>query len=66
MHSQIFEELFGSKARVKILKFFFRNESGFFDLPTVANRIQESRGVVKKEIASLQKIGFIKKRNNLP
>ena len=66
MHSQIFEELLGSKARVKILKFFFRNESGFFDLPTISNRIQESRGVVKKELAKLQKIGFIKKRNKLP
>lgn len=66
MHGHIFEELFGSKARVKILKFFFRNESGFFDLPTVANRIQESRGTVKKEIAKLQKIGFIRKKNKLP
>lgn len=66
MHGHIFEELFGSKARVKILKFFFRNESGFFDLPTIANRIQEKRGLVKKEIEKLQKIGFINKRNNLP
>lgn len=66
MSNQIFEELFGSKARVKILKFFFRNESGFFDLPTIANRIQERRSLVKKEIVSLQKIGFIKKTNKLP
>lgn len=66
MSNQIFEELFGSKARVKILKFFFRNDSGFFDLPTIAKRIQEKRGLVKKEIEKLQKIGFINKRNNLP
>lgn len=66
MSSHIFEELFGSKARVKILKFFFRNESGFFDLPTIANRIQERKGMVKKEIEKLREIGFLNKRNNLP
>lgn len=63
MHNQIFEELFGSKARVKILKFFFRNETGYFDLPTIAKRVQERRPVVKKELVRLFKIGFIQKRN---
>lgn len=63
MYNQIFEELFGSKARVKILKFFFRNETGSFDLPTIAKRVQERRPVVKKELVRLLKIGFIQKRN---
>jgi len=63
MTNQIFEELFGSKARVKILKFFFRNEAGYFDLPTITQRVQERKPVVKKELARLLKIGFIQKRN---
>lgn len=62
MPNQIFEELFGSRARVKILKFFFRNEAGFFDLPTIAKRVQERRPVVKKEINRLLGIGFLRKK----
>lgn len=62
MANQIFEELFGSKARVKILKFFFRNETGFFDLATIAKRVQERNSTVKKEIDRLLKIGFIQKK----
>lgn len=63
MTNQIFEELFGSKARVKILKFFFRNESGFFDLPTIAKRVQERKSIAQKEVFKLLKVGFIQKRN---
>ncbi|MEK7537309.1 MAG: hypothetical protein AAB584_02625 [Patescibacteria group bacterium] len=63
MTNQIFEELFGSKARVKILKFFFRNEAGYFDLLTIAKRVQERKTIVKKEINRLLKIGFLQKRN---
>ncbi|MEK7659189.1 MAG: hypothetical protein AAB338_00835 [Patescibacteria group bacterium] len=63
MTNQIFEELFGSKARVKILKFFFRNEAGYFDLPSIAQRVQERKTIVKKELVRLLKIGFIQKRN---
>lgn len=63
MASQIFEELFDSKARVKILKFFFRNETGFFDLSTISKRVQENPRLVKKEIFRLLKIKFIQKRN---
>ena len=63
MASQIFEELFDSKARVKILKFFFRNETGFFDLPTIAKRVQERGPLVKKELLRLLKVGFIQKRD---
>ena len=63
MTNQIFEELFDSRARVKIMKFFMRNETGFFDLATIAKRVQERSSIVKKEIARLLKIGFIQKRN---
>ena len=63
MSNHVFEELFGSKARVKILKFFFRNESGFFDAATIAKRVQENRQVVKKELARLLKVRFIQKSN---
>ena len=61
MAKQILDELFDSKARVKLLKFFFRNEAGFFDVATIAKRVQESEAVVKKELGRLLKIKFIQK-----
>lgn len=66
MIQQIFEELFGSKTRVKILKFLFRNEGGFFDALTISNRIQEKKSLVKRELNKLLRIGLIQKKYKLP
>lgn len=60
MNNRIFEGLFGSKVKIKILKLFFRNDTGYFDIFTISRRIQEKRSLVKKELTKLTKIGVIK------
>jgi len=55
-----FELLFGSKARVKILKFLFRNPNLTFSTKELAVRIQESSAVVNKEIINLLEIGLLR------
>ncbi len=55
------ELLFGSKARVKLLKFMFRNYLGDVSVKELADRIQESRQTVKKEVELLYSIGLLKK-----
>ena len=55
------ELLFGSKARVKILKFMFRKYPGDVSIKDLTNRIQEPHQTVKKEVELLHSIGLLKK-----
>ncbi len=55
------DNLFGSRVRVKILKFLFRNYPGDFLAGELATRIQETYPAVKKEIEVLAELGLIKK-----
>ncbi|MBI2063819.1 MAG: hypothetical protein HYT65_02405 [Candidatus Yanofskybacteria bacterium] len=55
-----FEVLFGSKARVRILKFLFRNQNSAFSIKELAIRIQEPPSVVNKEIKNLLEVGLLK------
>jgi len=57
----ILENLFNSKVRVKVLKFLFRNYPMNIGAGDLARRIQESPGVVRKEMKELQKMGLINK-----
>ncbi|MBI2669588.1 MAG: hypothetical protein HYX20_00345 [Candidatus Yanofskybacteria bacterium] len=57
-----FELLFGSKARVKILKFLFRNPESAFCVKELAVRVQERSAVVNQEIKKLLEIGLLKIR----
>ncbi len=59
---EILERLFGSAAKVKILKLFLFNPEGVFDGLQAAIRTQVSKGLARKEINNLAKIGFIKRR----
>ena len=56
------DNLFGSKARVKILKFLFRNYPADFSLIEVSRRAQESIKDVKKEVKLLTDLGLIKRK----
>ena len=58
---QILETLFNSKARIKVLKFLFRNYPINIGMRDLAQRIQEPGEVVQKEIRNLEKIGLIKR-----
>lgn len=56
----ILDIMFGSKIRVKVLKFLFRNYPSDFSISEVAERIQESYADTKKEIETLGDIKLIK------
>jgi len=57
----VLENLFNSKVRVKMLKFFFRSYPVNAGIRDLSKRIQEPLAAVKKEIKDLERIGLIKK-----
>ncbi|HZZ99264.1 MAG TPA: archaellum operon transcriptional activator EarA family protein [Candidatus Paceibacterota bacterium] len=63
MSKPILDNLFGSKVRVKILKFLFRNHEADFSVTELARRIQEPYEATKKEIELLRGIKIIVKKN---
>ncbi len=58
----ILEKLFGSTARVKILKLFLFNEEDNFENSDIAKRARTSSQSVRKETLMMEKIGLIKRR----
>ncbi len=62
MSKNILDELFGSRVRVKILKFFFRNSPSDFSARMLAERIQESPAEVRKEVEKLLEIRVLKRK----
>ncbi|HEY4474355.1 MAG TPA: hypothetical protein VJC06_00300 [Candidatus Paceibacterota bacterium] len=61
MSKDILDNLFGSRVRVKVLKFLFRNYPVEFTVRELAGRIQESRSATKKEIEAQIKLRLVKK-----
>ena len=59
-HYPILESLFNSKARVKVLKFLFRNYPVSVGIKDLSKRTQEQFEPVQKEIRELVKMGLIK------
>ena len=59
----ILEKLFGGAPKVKIIKLFLFNPDLAFDSSQTAERAKVSRGIARKEIGNLEKIGFIKPRS---
>ncbi len=57
------DKLFGSAARVKILKFFLFNTGEAFDKDTIALRTKVSPRILQKELNLLEKINLIRKKN---
>lgn len=55
-------ELFGSKVRVKTLRFLFRNYPEDFSVRELVKRIQEPSADVMKELRSFLKMGLIKRK----
>lgn len=58
----ILGKLFGSSARVKIMKLFIANGESDFDIKEVGKRAIVSDSAVKKELKSLVEMDFIKER----
>jgi len=54
------DKLFGSSAKVKVMKLFLFNADQFFDVKTVSERTRLTQSSVRKELLSLTKIFLIK------
>lgn len=59
----ILEKLFGSAAKVKIIKLFLFNPDSAFDNSQTAERAKVSIAVTRREISNLEKIGFLKPKS---
>ena len=59
---EILGKLFGTPARVKIMRLFLLNEEQTFDTAEIADRSKVSRAQVRKEVNLLSSIGFVKKK----
>ena len=55
-------KIFGSNHRVKVMRLFLFNETLPFSLEDIAARTRVKKPELKKELAMLTKIGFIKKK----
>jgi hypothetical protein len=58
----VLEKLFGSAAKVKIIKLFLFNPEMAFDNSETAERAKVSKAVARREISNLEKINFLKSK----
>lgn len=56
------EQLFGSGARIKIIRLFLLNSGDFFTSGEISRRCKVTAGTVRREIFLLKKIGFLKEK----
>ncbi len=59
----ILAKIFGSPARVKIMRLFLLNGSDAFENSDVVGKSKVTASVARKELAMLHKVGFIDKRS---
>lgn len=59
----ILEKLFGSSAKVKIIKLFLFNPESAFDSAETAERAKVSRAVARREIGNLLRIDFLRPKS---
>jgi len=57
------EQLFGSKTRLKLLKFFYRNPSKAFFVREISRSIDAQINAVRRELEILQNVGLIKEES---
>lgn len=62
MSKTILDNLFGSRARVKILKLLFRSYPSDFSIQDIMERTQESLETVQREIALLRRLGLVSRK----
>jgi len=56
------DQLFESQAKVKLLKFFFRNAEDAFQLKDILKRLRSNQALVRQELKKLEKLGLVKQR----
>src|SRR3990172_3344412 len=62
----ILEKLFGSPARVKLMRLFLSNPEAFFEVGEIARRTRISKAGLRREINLLQSAGLIKRKKVNP
>ena len=60
MSKRILETLFNSRARVRLLRFLFRNYPQSFSLKELVGKLQEDNKTLKKEVVKFTEIGLLK------
>jgi len=63
MSMQILEKLFGSSARVKIIKLFLFNPDENFDVQDISTKTKVSVSQTRKELNNLDNMGLIRKKS---
>lgn len=59
---EILSKLFGSEAKVKIMRLFLFNPDVVFEVSNIADRVKEDPLRVRRELSGLEKISLIKKK----
>lgn len=62
MSKPILDNLFGSKVRVKVLKFLYRNFPADFTVREISQRIQEPPQVTRDELEQLKQITIVRQK----
>ena len=62
MVTEILEKLFGSAAKVKILKLFLFNQDRNFDIVEISSRTKVTRTNARTELVLLQEIGLLRSK----
>src|SRR3990167_789351 len=65
MSKDTLDNMFGSKIRVKVLKFLFRNYPGEFSVGELSGKLQETNLALKRELEALAKFYLIKKKKTI-
>lgn len=60
----MFEQLFGSKTRVKLLRLFYTNPNRSFYVREITRKVDEQINSVRRELSNLLSIGIIKSDAN--
>lgn len=61
---EILGKIFGSTARIKIMRLFLLNKEEGFEISTLMKRSRVSRVIARKELSLLSLAQFVKKRKN--
>ncbi len=59
---EILGKLFGTETKVKVIRLFLFNPETVFDVPSIASRVKEDPARVRRELATLEKATFLKRK----
>jgi hypothetical protein len=62
LYMEILDKLFGSQAKVRIMRLFLFNQGESFDIAEIAHRVDLDPRVARREVLVLEKIGFLRRR----